>query len=171
MTFEEQIALESIANARKQIKAEEKRLALLDARWHGRRAGFVYFCKTPQAYKIGRSKNPEARIASLQANPNERWSLVHKIRTDDMYELERCAHGAFSTWPHRRIRGEWFIIDEDDIVWRGWLSGDELFFVEDYEMERSLLVGNIQAYEELIRSGGVKPRPLAERFAKYEKVT
>lgn len=58
--------------------------------------------------KIGRSKNPEARMADLQTGHPKKLKLLHKIKCKserDARYAEKVAHRIFR---HRRRKGEWF---------------------------------------------------------------
>lgn len=78
------------------------------------RAGFVYLMRSGDLYKIGRSKNPNARLAALQnAAPNTIY-LVHSIRTDDMHGFEAYLHDLFSA---EQTTGEWFDLSSDQVAW------------------------------------------------------
>ena len=60
-------------------------------------------------YKIGCSKNPQYRERTLQSE-KPTIDLLHKWPGG--YEEERILHEEFSA---KRIRGEWFALNEDDV--------------------------------------------------------
>jgi Meiotically Up-regulated Gene 113 (MUG113) protein len=73
---------------------------------------FVYLMHHPTsgAYKIGLSVNPSQRVGTI-APRSAGIVLVGTIPTAEPVWLEKILHGAFS---HRRIRNEWFRMDETD---------------------------------------------------------
>jgi hypothetical protein len=75
-------------------------------------AGFVYLIRGAGKHKIGRSKDPTARLEQIATGPH-RLELLHQIATDDTAKLEAYFHRAFA---HRRVRGEWFKLDAAELV-------------------------------------------------------
>lgn len=75
---------------------------------------YVYLVHHPEsgAYKIGRSADPRTRLAQL-APKSACLELVATIMTTDSVWLERAMHLTFA---HRRIRGEWFALSDDDVA-------------------------------------------------------
>jgi hypothetical protein len=69
--------------------------------------GFIYlFTADDLHYKIGRSKDPEARLAQLDTGPLA-LRIIHRIATDDMAWLEGLLHHKYA---HLHVRCEWFIL-------------------------------------------------------------
>lgn len=69
---------------------------------------YVYVAKESVSgrYKIGISKNPEARVKALNTGNPEQLKLVHAyLATDDGYKSESLAHAIFE---EERLLGEWF---------------------------------------------------------------
>lgn len=64
----------------------------------------VYFIRSPQAIKIGISKNPARRLSVLQTSHPDRLDLV--ATCEGGRELERDYHLRFAA--HRHGKGEWF---------------------------------------------------------------
>lgn len=60
-------------------------------------------------YKIGRSDNPLKREKTLQSE-KPTIELIHKFKCE--YGIEKELHNLYK---HKRIRGEWFKLDNDDI--------------------------------------------------------
>lgn len=75
--------------------------------------GFVYILKADNGiYKIGRTKNLNNRISSINGILPYDTELIHAIETEDYKEAERYFHRKFA---HRCIRGEWFQLTEKDV--------------------------------------------------------
>lgn len=72
--------------------------------------GFVYLFESAHGYKIGKSKNVEARLRSLTF-PFE-VTIRHRIFTRNYSSLERYFHRRFA---EKRIRAEWFDLSESDV--------------------------------------------------------
>ncbi len=78
--------------------------------------GFVYLVKSNTAhYKIGKSIHPKQRVKEfVDGNvllPIE-FDLQHTIETDNCHNLEKLFHNKYAK---NRVRGEWFVLDEQDI--------------------------------------------------------
>jgi len=76
--------------------------------------GYVYLLKIGNSYKIGASKNLPDRMKSLQTGSVDDIKLEHTIYTDTPYQLEKQLHYRFK---HKRIKREFFNLDNDDIVY------------------------------------------------------
>ena len=74
--------------------------------------GCVYLLRCERFYKIGASKDVDKRIHALSASSPFRLELIWIIESEDMYRLESLFHERFA---HKRHRGEWFALDQDDI--------------------------------------------------------
>lgn len=75
--------------------------------------GCVYIIKSPMGeYKIGKTKNLQARFAQLQTGSPLKLKFILSIVTDDMDNLEARLHRRFAD---KRGIGEWFAIDDKDI--------------------------------------------------------
>lgn len=70
----------------------------------------IYFIRDPEAdrVKIGTSKNPWARMQSLQVGSHAR--LVLEAIVDGEKAQERALHAEFA---HRHVNGEWFVWSGD----------------------------------------------------------
>lgn len=89
-------------------------------------SGFVYFIQRGEAgpIKIGQSKNPKARLASLQTASDQPLRFV-AIATGDK-QSERELHAKFAS---ARLTGEWFSPTEELIEHAraiGWVPGSEV---------------------------------------------
>lgn len=76
--------------------------------------GYVYLIQSPTtAYKIGRTINPDNRLATFHVKLPFEVEYVAIIPTDDMYGLERSLHERFSA--KRVSNTEWFHLDAADV--------------------------------------------------------
>jgi len=76
--------------------------------------GYVYVLQAGPYYKIGASKDIGQRIKQLSTLPPFNLTLVHSIKTPDMFGVERNLHDLFRL---KRINGEWFELNSGDITW------------------------------------------------------
>lgn len=76
--------------------------------------GCVYVLKSGDFCKIGRTSNLTARIPALSIALPQPSEVVVVLETTDHVRLERDLHKKFSD---KRVNGEWFILDDDDIAW------------------------------------------------------
>jgi hypothetical protein len=78
------------------------------------RAGFVYLFKSDNGfYKIGKSRDPEARLKHFDNIPLH-VELAHQIASDDAPWLERCLHKKFR---QLRFKNEWYRLDDQAVCW------------------------------------------------------
>jgi hypothetical protein len=76
--------------------------------------GYVYLIEGDEGcFKIGKSRNPDARVLQLGTGFSGDLGLVHQIQTDDMRWLESLLHRKFAG---QRVRGEWFSLSENDLA-------------------------------------------------------
>ncbi len=81
--------------------------------------GYVYLIRSPTgAYKIGRSKNPKDRIQTFEVKLPFEIQYIVTIRASNMSGLERALHEKYGA---KRINGEWFALDEQDVDDFRWL--------------------------------------------------
>ena len=73
--------------------------------------GFVYVVKGGGYYKIGYSKEPDRRIATLSTQPPFELEVIYLCGSHNARALEADLHGLFK---HARVRGEWFDLDDMD---------------------------------------------------------
>lgn len=74
--------------------------------------GYVYIIESELGiYKIGRTKNVDARISQLKSLPFK-IELVHTITCEDDQQFEQGLHDRFKD---KRKTGEWFNLTKDDI--------------------------------------------------------
>jgi len=77
-------------------------------------SGYVYlFRQEGFFYKIGLTTNVPRRWAEIQGAAATRVDLLHYVRTDDMYGIERYWHMRFAL---RRRGGEWFDLSPTDVA-------------------------------------------------------
>lgn len=74
----------------------------------------VYIVGASGNYKIGHTKNLEARVSELQTGNAERLIIITVIQSHDPVFLEGCLHRKYEK---KRIRGEWFSLDEEDVAY------------------------------------------------------
>lgn len=86
-----------------------------------RKKGFVYVLQSPTgAYKIGRTKSPEDRLKTFSVKLPFEVEYTCLIKAEDMYSAEKRLHEKFS---EKRINGEWFKLNENDIDYIKSLQG------------------------------------------------
>lgn len=92
------------------IKAQK-----LEAMRSSPRYGFIYLLESTVGYwKIGRSAVPVQRIGKLGVQLPFEIDVEALIETADMYELESGLHKKYEK---KRVRGEWFNLDTEDIAY------------------------------------------------------
>lgn len=75
--------------------------------------GFVYVCISDIGlYKIGCSINPEKRVKSLGLGKSIKHKIIHTIKTDDMFKLEKELHNKFQD---KKEHSEWFKLNAFDL--------------------------------------------------------
>ncbi|MFZ1746398.1 MAG: GIY-YIG nuclease family protein, partial [Nitrospirales bacterium] len=79
-----------------------------------KKRGFVYLVRANTGeYKIGYSIDIQNRLKAFAVQPPFEYKLIHSIPVDDMLQAESVLHDKFS---HKRIRGEWFTLSEEDVI-------------------------------------------------------
>ena len=76
--------------------------------------GFVYLLKFGAYYKIGNSKNVDARFRSIQTQMPTDGEIVHTITTGDIWGIEKYWHEFFQ---EKRLKGEWFELSASDVAY------------------------------------------------------
>lgn len=71
----------------------------------------INICHTKK-YKIGISSNVERRLDALQTSNPDDLSIVYKRMSKDANTVESTLH---STYSSKRIRGEWFTLETQDV--------------------------------------------------------
>ena len=75
-------------------------------------SGFVYLGIQHGDYKIGHAKDANRRREDITLLGSEPFVLIHEIKTDDMFGVEKYWHDRFkSKW----LRGEWFKLNSSDV--------------------------------------------------------
>ncbi|PYS88584.1 MAG: hypothetical protein DMF64_20210 [Acidobacteria bacterium] len=78
-------------------------------------SGWVYLVRVNEVfYKIGVATNIQRRIGELQMGCPFEVVLVHMIASSHARPLESGLHKIFA---HKRVRGEWFRLDNTDVAW------------------------------------------------------
>ncbi len=77
--------------------------------------GYVYLLKSPTAFwKIGKTKNPDDRRRTFSVKLPFEVQYAHLIYCHNMHKLEKELHIIFKK---KRVDGEWFSLNEDDVRW------------------------------------------------------
>ena len=77
------------------------------------RCGWVYVIQADNGlYKIGKTKDWDGRLNHFTVKLPYELVFIMRIETEDRHELESFLHEQYSD---KRIRGEWFRLDDDDI--------------------------------------------------------
>lgn len=83
--------------------------------------GFIYLLDSQVGYwKIGRSGVPVQRIGKLEVVLPFELDVVALIETANMYVMESKLHQRYAA---KRVRGEWFRLETDDIAYIKSLVG------------------------------------------------
>lgn len=99
-----------------------------------KRGGWVYFVQDKQGYtKIGQSKDLVTRIKTLSVVLPYDLVCALAIYSSDYKVQEREFHDLFK---EKRVRGEWFTLDDEDI---DYLVSDSGFYGERLYIESSLM--------------------------------
>lgn len=94
--------------------------------------GYVYLLKSSTAFwKIGKTKNPVDRRKTFSVKLPFEVQYAHLIYCHDMNKLEKEMHIIFKK---KRVDGEWFSLNEDDVRWIKQFSTQIDF---DKEMQNS----------------------------------
>lgn len=82
-------------------------------RQRANREGYVYLIESSTGnYKIGRTVNPDNRMATFSVKLPFEIEYTCLIKCDDMYQMERDLHNRFQ---HRHVNGEWFKLSPEDV--------------------------------------------------------
>lgn len=79
----------------------------------GTHAGVVYVLKSAYGYKVGRTNNVPSRMRAFGVRLPFIYTIPFCVWFQDCHEAERRYHEMFAG---KRINGEWFDLDESDIV-------------------------------------------------------
>lgn len=74
--------------------------------------GYIYVLKVGDMYKIGKSVSPRGRIGTLKTACPFEIEVFAVYKTIDLHRTEKMLHDVFS---EKRIRGEWFKLDKEDL--------------------------------------------------------
>ena len=74
---------------------------------------YVYIMKCSNYYKIGHSKNPKNRRATIQTHNPLDVKICALLKTESFIDTEKSLHKYFIT---KRSRGEWFELEESDLI-------------------------------------------------------
>ncbi len=86
------------------------------------REGYIYIIQGGGFYKIGCTNDVKERINTFAPKLPFETEIIFTIKVNDKYDAENFLHTRFA---NKRMNGEWFTLDEDDIAWiRKW-DGEE----------------------------------------------
>lgn len=74
--------------------------------------GWIYVYRQNKYYKIGKSKYKDCRVKKYKTENPQGITLILKKHVRDYHWLEHHLHVTFN---NRRYRGEWFILQHEDI--------------------------------------------------------
>jgi Meiotically up-regulated gene 113 len=74
--------------------------------------GCVYFVRSGQRFKIGRTNALKQRVRMLQFQLPEKLLVIHHIKTEDPPGIETYWHRRFAS---QRKNGEWFELSPEDV--------------------------------------------------------
>lgn len=82
----------------------------------GEAPGYVYFVQEHMngTFKIGKTKHIEKRMNVFGVKLPFKNELIYLIKTGNHHQTEIAFHKHFS---HKRLEGEWFNLNQDDITW------------------------------------------------------
>lgn len=114
------------AKAKRDAARKERQVELDANRWTmGDRKGFVYLMRSDNGiYKIGRTKNIEARRRGIERDIPIAVVLVHSFATKDSHKAESYLHKLYSDC---RIRYEWFDLSDDQV--------NDIKRIQDYSLD------------------------------------
>lgn len=94
--------------------------------------GYVYLINmNNEFYKIGYASDVTARFGSIQTSTPYKLELIHVIISQDAPRLEHILHQRYAA---KRDRGEWFRLEEGDIIEiRSILSPATISHIREYE--------------------------------------
>lgn len=107
---------ETIYGAYKKIKNKEN---------YNIESGSIYLLKGNSCnkyYKIGKAQDPISRTDTLTVKLPFEVELIHTVKSDQHSKLESFLHRKFSD---KRVNGEWFDLNQDDVEYIKNLNGDE----------------------------------------------
>ena len=92
----------------------------------------IYLIKHPSgATKIGRADSPQQRLTALSTATPDRLEIlaIYKVGKSNVDAVEKYLHQLFAS---KRIKGEWFAINEIDIATIGALLAYEQWDIDAY---------------------------------------
>ncbi|EQA70750.1 GIY-YIG nuclease family protein [Leptospira noguchii] len=75
--------------------------------------GFIYIISDDRHYKIGITKDVEARFQNLQTSTSSQLKIIYSEKLKNYRSLEKKIHKKFA---HKRIKGEWFDLVDEDVI-------------------------------------------------------
>lgn len=87
-------------------------------------AGYIYLLSSSVGYfKIGRALDIKTRMKSHERDYPVKLKLVHSIAVKYMIQ---CESFLLRLYRDKKMQGEWFELDDEDVDWIKSLTGDEL---------------------------------------------
>lgn len=74
---------------------------------------YIYVIKCNQYYKIGLAKNLSSRLSAIQSGSPYSIQCIVKFKCSEPKYCESMLHEIFNG---QKIRGEWFLLDKQDIL-------------------------------------------------------
>jgi len=81
-----------------------------------KQSGFIYLLKSKNLYKIGRAKCPKDRLKTYKTENPFGIKVILQRRVDDYIKMEEKLLDMFRD---KRVKGEWFKLNKQDIQWIG----------------------------------------------------
>lgn len=78
------------------------------------REGWIYILAGGGFYKIGRTEDPNRRLAQISPKLPFEVEVAHIFYSEDVIQEEADLHERFK---HQHTNGEWFKLSEDDLKW------------------------------------------------------
>jgi hypothetical protein len=113
--------VEKIHSGAVKLCADRKKRDKNNAQNQSTLRGGVYLIRCGDAYKIGISKDVSKRAAQIQTGNDKPIEIVAVVNAPDMELLETQLHGKFHG---KRVAGEWFNLDENDVEYIKSLAGN-----------------------------------------------
>ena len=109
---------ERLEKERARIDGQLEKLKAAEEKVKSRRntdpSGYVYLIQSPTGYyKIGRTRNPDDRLATFSIKLPFEVEYKHLIKTDDMFTLEAELHRRYADC---RVSGEWFQLSDEQVA-------------------------------------------------------
>lgn len=112
----------------------------------------VYIAEARGQYKIGHSKDPVARMPHARESHihmrfryGEYPIVIHTIPATVAHRVEKALHWLFR---HKKVYGEWFALNEQDLLWIRSQSAESILRAADAEWYRVQAIPRGQRHRE-----------------------